>query len=472
MRFDEILDRASQAPETRGNTLGDGRLSCRYGEVPAFLDLIDRFLDAHGVTRESCVAVECPNVLPGALLFLSLLRRGSSFVIAPSTVNQSETKPVPHFCRFKLTVSSAIGAARESDFDPTSVLTVETNSGFGGQVVSPAKLYLRTSGSMGVSKIVVHDHGKLIGNAGNVVAKYGFSPESRATIPVPIAHMYGFGAEFLPAVLVGASIDLQEKTNLLKYLDREKRFRPTIAFATPAICEMLAGGYKSPRTGYQVFVTSGQRIGEQLFRRFDPLVGGRLVNQYGSTEMGAVAACAASDGVDDKASTIGSAMSGVELRIDNGVLFCRHPYGFEGYLDENGAWLHRETPGEWYRSGDLAELTPSGRIAVTGRADASLNRSGYLVILSDIERMMEKLEAIGQVAVVPGQGETKQGQRIVAFCVLNPGSTVDGADLRKLCHDLLPHYAIPDEVRVMSSLPLLETGKFDRRALAGLTVQS
>jgi acyl-coenzyme A synthetase/AMP-(fatty) acid ligase len=280
--------------------------------------------------------------------------------------------------------------------------------------------------------------------------------------------MYGFGAEFLPAILAGASIDLQDKTNLLKYLDREKRFRPNLVFATPAICEMLLKGFKTPRTGYQVFVTSGQRISEEMLRAFDPLVGGKLVNQYGSTEMGATAACDTGDPLDDRATTIGAPMGGVELRIENGVLFCRHPYGFEGYLNEDGDWLHREPPGGWYGTGDLAERLSGGRIAVLGRADASVNRSGYLVLLADIERMMEKLEPTGEVAVVPGKGETKQGQRIVAFCVPRGGAVVDGAEVRRLCLDLLPHYAIPDEVRVLETLPLLESGKIDRQALAGL----
>jgi acyl-coenzyme A synthetase/AMP-(fatty) acid ligase len=122
-----------------------------------------------------------------------------------------------------------------------------------------------------------------MGNAANCVRKYEFRAGSRCVIPVPIAHMYGFGAEFLPAIQVGASIDLQDKTNVLKYLDREKRFQPTIAFVTPAICEMLLKGYKTARTNYEVIVTSGQRISEETFAAFDRMIGGRLINQYGRT---------------------------------------------------------------------------------------------------------------------------------------------------------------------------------------------
>jgi acyl-coenzyme A synthetase/AMP-(fatty) acid ligase len=445
------------------NTIGDGRSTCRYADAPALFERIGGFLAEHGVGPETCVAVECPNTLPGALTLLTLFQSGNSFIVAPPTVNQDETKPIPNFCQYRLTVLPGIAPA-----EPAGFLKIETNGRFNGLAISPGKLMLRTSGSMGASKIVVHSHQGMVGNALNVVKKYGLTAECRFAVPVPIAHMYGFGAEFLPAILVGASMDLQEKTNLLKYLDREKNFKPTVAFATPAICEMLRKGYKSPRSNYRVFVTSGQRIGEDLFRAFDPLVSGKLINQYGSTEMGATSACVTTDSLDTRATTIGAPLDGVELRIDEGQLYCRHPHGFEGYLDEDGNWLHREAPGGWYRTGDLAVCNESGQTAVLGRADASVNRSGYLVLLSDIERVMEKLDAAGEVAVVPGRGETKQGQRIVAFCVLRTGQIHDGAGIRQRCFDVLPHYAIPDEVRVLERLPLLASGKVDRQALSGL----
>jgi acyl-coenzyme A synthetase/AMP-(fatty) acid ligase len=329
---------------------------------------------------------------------------------------------------------------------------------------------------MGASKIVVHNHQGLLGNAQNCALKYGFNAESRALIPVPVAHMYGFGAEFLPAVMTGAAIDLLEKTNLFKYLDREKQFRPTIVFGTPTICEMLLKGYKTARSCYKVFVTSGQRISDEIFRAFDPCVNGRLINQYGSTELGATAACSPGDPLDDRATTIGKPMRGVELRLgsreDNtgrrsspGELYCRHPYGFEGYVDEDGEWLQQVSPDGWYRTGDLATAKPGGSLSVTGRADASVNRRGYLVLLSDIERVMEKLGSLSEVVVVAGKDDSGQGQKIAAFCVPRPTAILDASEIRRHCFDLLPHYAIPDEVHVTATLPVLPSGKVDRQTL-------
>jgi acyl-CoA synthetase (AMP-forming)/AMP-acid ligase II len=56
--------------------------------------------------------------------------------------------------------------------------------------------------------MAAHLHTKLMGNAFNCVERLGLTSEDRIAIPVPIFHMYGLAAAFLPRVVVGTSIDL------------------------------------------------------------------------------------------------------------------------------------------------------------------------------------------------------------------------------------------------------------------------
>lgn len=465
MEFAAVIEDAAGSRAAEKNFITDGGSVCAYPDLPGQLDRIAGFLKAREIDNREAIAVECLNSVPGVLLLCALLRGGYSFLLIPPAAGA--WKPVPRFCRFRLTV---LPAPLGDSWTPEAVFQIQANPDYAARSVPGARLMLRTSGSMGASKIAVHAHSGLMGNAGNCVQKYGFSAESRVAIPVPVAHMYGFGAALLPALLAGASIDLQHNTNLLKYLDREKHFRPTIALATPAVCGMLAKGYKAPRNCYRVFVTSGQNIEERLFRTFDALIGGRLINQYGSTEMGAISACGLDDSLEVRASSIGGPMPGVSLRVDgeanSGQLYCRHPYGFEGYLDEDGAWLMRPEPGSWYGTGDIAALRDDGRLAVLGRAGDAVNRRGYLVTLAEIERTMAALDPVSEVAVVGDARENSQGQRVSAFCVLRSGFALDGEQLRQQCRQALPNYAIPDEVHIVAALPLLSSGKTDRQRLA------
>lgn len=463
MTLSGLLGAHASDPKTSGNIVTDGTFTVTYREIGGLLDETSTALSASGLRPSDCLSVECANSVAAGVLLLTLMRDGYSFVLVPPAIN-SDIKPTPLFCRYTISVGADAAPSPASAF-----MAVAPNPAWNGRSVPAAKLLLRTSGSMGASKIVVHAHDMLMGNAANCVRKYGFHAESRCAIPVPIAHMYGFAAEFLPAIQVGASIDIQDKTNLLKYLDREKKFQPTIAFVTPAICEMLLKGYKTPRDKYHVIVTSGQRIGEETFAAFDRMVNGRLINQYGSSEMGATAACDPGDAFEQRQLGIGKPMHGVEMRIgdgDPGELYVRHPYGYDGYLDETGAWIRQVEAGEWYRTGDLARADDNGAIKVLGRAGTSVNRDGYLVLLEDVERIVEQVPVVAQAVVTLAPGASVRGERIAAFCTLKEDTGIDGAALRSLCFDRMPRHALPDEFHILETLPLLASGKVDRRSLA------
>ena len=462
MTFAQSLNDAAADPRCRDNLLSDGTHSVAYHELNALLDEVHRALARQSVQRGDCLAVTSANSVAGAVFLLALIREGYSFVLTPPSVN-ADVKPIPAFCRFNVAIEYG-SAPRPAD----QFLTIQPNPAWNGRSVPAGKLLLRTSGSIGASKIVVHDHAALIGNAANCVRKYGFEAESRCAIPVPIAHMYGFGAVFLPAVQVGASIELMHNTNAIAYLDRERRFQPTIAFVTPTICTMLMKVYKSPRTHYDVVVTSGQRIGEDLFLAFDEMVGGRLINQYGSTEMGATSACNPGDDAGLRSQTIGTPMADVQLRIadgEPGELMVLHPFGYDGYLSESGDWIARVEAGTWYSTGDLATQDAGGAIKILGRAGASVNRDGHLILLEDIERACEKLAGIAQIAVAAVPGFAARGERIAMFCVASDGDVLEPTNLRNRCIGLLPRYAMPDDIHVRDHLPMLASGKVDRRSL-------
>ncbi len=477
MNFANLINEISRSSESQENFLTDSKLTCRYPEIPNLIEKIDHYLAHHGIATGDCLAIECINSVPSAVLLIYLLTKRIGFMLLPPSENADKSsvlKPIPRFCQFRLTVlpllekEDADWMLHLDKFIRVEPRKLDANNEALTRIDTEDRLFVRTSGSMGEAKIVVYDQTRVLSSAYNCVNKYQFTAEDRMAIPVPIFHMYGFGAEFLPALLVGGSIDLQENSNLLKYLDRERRFLPTIAFITPNLCEMLIRGWKKPRP-YKVIVTSGQRIREDLFRAFDPLCGNRLVNQYGSTEMGPIAACNPSDSLDLRTRSIGSPMNGVELRIettddttDSGELYCRHPYAFEGYMNESGQWLAKAQ--EWHRTGDLAK-TDQDTLIVTGRADSSINRSGYLILLADIEKALETLDDVVQAVVVPIQAENIQGQSLVAFCVKMPNAPVTDQHIRTASAKILPKYAVPDSVVLLDALPLLPSGKADQQAL-------
>jgi len=461
--------------------LTDGQATCHYAELPALIARTDHFLSNQGIEPGDTLGLECLNTLAGAVTLLALLATGRNFFLMSGSGNdnpakpEQDLKPPAGFCRYRLVVVRDKAMANPV-FDPVDYLEVRPNEHFRGPMsAEPADgpsshLYLRTSGSMGPSRIVVHAHDKLLANAGNCVERFGLESRDRIMIPLPIFHLYGLGAGLLPGILAGAHLCLEDNCNILRYLEAERRFEPDVAFLNPQLCEMLLR-FRRRDTRYRKVITSTQRMPEDLFFRFEARFG-TLVSLYGSTEMGAVAAHRFDAPLEQRVSSLGPPMSAVDLRRASSEavseLLCQHPCGYMGYVDDNGQWLHRAVANEAYHTGELVAVDANGHYTVNGRVNDSVNRSGYLIYLSDVEKMMESLPEIRQVVVVASdQADTHhRGSILVAFCTIEPGfEDIQASDLRSRCFNLLPRHSIPDRIVLSARIPLLPSGKVDRQAL-------
>ncbi|MDD5033395.1 MAG: class I adenylate-forming enzyme family protein, partial [Methylococcaceae bacterium] len=221
---------------------------------------------------------------------------------------------------------------------------------------------------------------------------------------------------------------------------------------------------------YRLTVMAGDRMREQVFDRYEGLFG-CLVQLYGSTEMGAIAVSNPEDPRPLREQTVGKPLSNVQLRLDKtageqelGELWCRHAHGSSGYVDDGGRPVVHTELGGWYPTRDLGRIRPDGLLQVLGRMDHSVNRSGLLVLFTDVEKALATIDGVESAAVV-ASGESQYGKGLVAFCVLRPGGSLTGSEIRSISFARLPKRAIPDVVRVIPALPLLPNGKLDRQAL-------
>lgn len=453
----------------RANTLTDGRLSCSWQDILDILEDLSIFFAQRQINITDCIALECENSLPSALTLLYLLQKGHSFLLLPQT---TEPSSIPSFCRYRIipTLEKEGKIDDLNKFD--SWLKIYKNKQWQPINDGGKKLYLRTSGSTGIPKIAVHSHAKVLENALNCVERLKLTSNDRVAIPVPIYHMYGLGAAFLPSVAVGASIDLQKGANLLRYLQREKDFEPNVAFMTPSFCETLIKGRKSARE-YRLTVVAGDLLKEETFAKYEHNFG-CLVKLYGSTEMGVIAAGSPEAAKELRCQTIGLPMLGVKLRMENqsldsqiegvGEIWCQHPSSFDGYVDTAGKPIVSTDRDGWLATKDLGKLHLDGYLEVWGRCDRSINRDGLLVVFSDIEKKMETISGIDAV-VVESYGNSKRGKGLVAFCVLSQGENLSEKAIRGSCFDIIPRRAIPDQVFIIKALPMLANGKVDHQQL-------
>lgn len=474
-----------QAAARANGTLSDEQSSLRYADAAQAITAIQAALAAAGVARNDCVTAELTNDLHGALLMLALLDAGLAFVPVPprGAEARSTAKDIdlPTFSRWRASTSANSARTPRSidglSIDPDPLYRQPATSLSPDDPAAPSS-YWNTSGSLGAPKLVVKRHDRLVANGAAVGSAFGLLPSDRISLPIPICHRFGSGM-LLAGIAAGASIELQQRSNLLRFLEREDAFGPTVAFFTPLQCESLIRARRRPRP-YRLSVCGGDCIAAESARRFEALHG-PLTISYGSTEFGSVAVTGGD--ATDEARRQGEMLPlpGIELRIEpvanederrestGGVLHLRGPHGFDGYVTQHGTPIaHRSLLADrWFRTGDIAAGTDGGCLRVLGRHDLSINRNGLLLPLADVESRAREVGAIGEAVAVAG-GNTLRGRELVLFCTVVPGHAGSESAVRSACAERLPDYAVPDRVKILSDLPRLASGKPDRRALAAL----
>ncbi|HEV2148770.1 MAG TPA: amino acid adenylation domain-containing protein, partial [Longimicrobiaceae bacterium] len=143
-----------------------------------------------------------------------------------------------------------------------------------------------------------------------------------------------------------------------------------------------------------------------------------------------------------------------------------------GYLGRPGLTAERFLPDPFspepgarmYRTGDRARWRDDGTLEFLGRVDDQVKIRGFRVEPGEIEAVLQRHPAVARAAVVPHAGASGEA-RLAGYLLPRPGSGLDPAALRAHLREHLPEYMVPSTLVVLEELPLLSSGKVDRRAL-------
>lgn len=164
------------------------------------------------------------------------------------------------------------------------------------------------------------------------------------------------------------------------------------------------------------------------------------------------------------------------------VLDARHqpvPVGVTGELYIGGAGLargylnrpdltaerflpHRFEPGQRvYATGDLVRWLPDGQLEYVGRSDFQVKIRGIRIELGEIEAALNALPAVQQ-AVVMAREDHPGHKQLVAYVVAPATETTE---LRQALEQQLPQALVPTAFVKLDRIPMLPSGKADRRQL-------
>ncbi|MFK0250328.1 Pls/PosA family non-ribosomal peptide synthetase [Amycolatopsis azurea] len=339
----------------------------------------------------------------------------------------------------------------------------------------PSAYIIYTSGSSGRPKGVEVAH-RSIRNFLDVVPElYDVRPDDRVYQGMTISFDFSI-EEIWPTWAVGATLvagptdSRRLGAELAEFLQDT---RVTVLYCVPTLLATIPHDLPLVRS----LLVGGEACPRQLVDRWAS-PGRRILNTYGPTEATVTATwCELLPG---RPVTIGVPVPtySVVLLDDN-----RHPVldgeigeiciggpgvakGYVGRPELTADKFFRHINGErLYRTGDLGRWCDDGQIEYLGRADAEVKIRGHRVDLGEIESVLLAEPAVSaaaaaMIAVTPGSPE------LVGYVV----STSDMEDvlfwrLRESLRERVPAYMMPRFFMRLPALPMMPSGKVDRREL-------
>ena len=351
-----------------------------------------------------------------------------------------------------------------------------------------------TSGSTGVPNAVGVSHRSLAHYAEFASERFELAPGDR---PLQFASIsFDISVEEIFSCLVsGATLVLRTEpmgSSVDHFLAKCAELQVTVANLPTAywheLTDELSGRPTRLPESVRLVIAGGDKMLPDRLRAWRERVGEtvQLLNGYGPTEATVVATFSdltPRGGVELSEVSVGRPIHRVQTFVvdDQCSLL---PLEVAGELCIGGAGLARgylsrpdltaekfvpspfgEEPGaRLYRTGDRARIRRDANIDILGRVDHQVKIRGYRVELSEIESALTRHPAIRRAAVATRPSRSG-GMQLVAYLEWDTRHPWSTSEMRAFLKERLADYMVPAAFVRVEALPLLPSGKTDRRAL-------
>jgi fatty-acyl-CoA synthase len=369
----------------------------------------------------------------------------------------------------------------------TDVAQLESSGDLSGPLPAvgadaPANI-LYTSGTTALPKGVVLHHGKLIENGYAIGERQHLRADDILWAAIPMFFSFFSANALLATTTHFGSIVVQERFDAAQGLDLIERSRCTIYYGMPNMTQALieeqgrrARDVSSLRTG----LTIGSA---EMMRLTANLVPG-ICNLYGLTETyGNCAVCDSDEPLELRMTTQGKLLPNFTAKVIDpetaeplvpgtpGQL-CVKGNVTSGYFRAPDLTAAAFDADGYFLTGDLGSIDADGRVHYLGRMKELIKTGGINVSPLQIEGALLLHPSVRQAHAV-GVPDAAKDEIPVAFVEIDPDRPVSVDDLVRHCRGLLPAYAVPREIRLISEadLPRTASGKVQKRELVERVVK-
>jgi acyl-CoA synthetase (AMP-forming)/AMP-acid ligase II len=352
---------------------------------------------------------------------------------------------------------------------------------------------VHTSGTTGKAKAIPLRHGALMMSVADFAIEIGDQVAGSHHLQIlPLFHLGGFG-QCLQALLTAGTVYIHTAFSPPAVIDAIERDRIEFFTAGPSLIDMLVAEIRrrgGPGPGgpdlsslREIAYGTAPITPSSLAAALEAF-GCRFRQIYGNTESQSMISLLAPEDHQPghpRLASAGRISFGWEVRIVDpddsddpegadlaadtpGELLIRGECLFSGYWRDPEATAAAFATGGWYRTGDIASLTPDGYLYIRDRAKDMIISGGENIYPAEVEAVLARHPAVAEAAVV-GRPDPTWGEAVHAVIIPVAGAEASPEDVVAWCRDQLAHFKCPKTAEFTGSLPRTTTGKVLKREL-------
>lgn len=486
--------RAAQTPEAVALVERDRRIT--YAELDRRAGLLAGRLLNHGVEPDTLVGMGIRQSIEMVIAIYGILKAGGAFLPLDPAYPKERLSVMLQDSGVSIIVTRSLDASRLPDgpFEKIEVdepSLAETPESSPGVPVLSCNLAccLYTSGSTGMPKGVLIEHGALVQNALSMASLYDLTASDRVLLFASMNYVAALEQLFMP-LITGASVVIREAEiwNAVSFPEKMRKYGITCADLSPEYWHTLLKAWKDrPELvndmPLRLVILGGDAVrveSVELWRQTLPSV--RLMNAYGMTETPVTSTLyeILLEG-DLQRVPVGLPTPGKTVHIldeflrpvsdgKTGEIVVGGKGLARGYLNRPDLTAERfisAPSGRMYRTGDMGRRLPNGIIEHMGRMDRQEQIRGFRVELDEVELTLRQYPGVCEAAVITHG--TGAGKKLIGYVVPDAPELKDFDRLIPECREFLtgklPGHMLPDRLIVLDAMPLTPNGKTDRMSL-------
>jgi crotonobetaine/carnitine-CoA ligase len=333
-------------------------------------------------------------------------------------------------------------------------------------------LLLYTSGTTGRSKAAMISHRFVLRQAQVMIDGLGLRHDDVLYCPYPMFHLDAAVLTIAPALMLRGAAAIGERFSVSRYWDEVRALKATVFDFMGATLTML---WKQPASARDRDHPARLGWGVPLpawAPEFEARFGCRLVEMYGSTEVGGIMYSPLDQ--PRRMGSCGKVNGPWEARL----------------LDEQGFEVQIGTPGElvvrplepsvitdgyygmpeatlaafrnlWFHTGDLLRHDEDGYFYFVGRRKDIVRRRGENISAAEVETLIAAHPDVLECAVYGVPSEMTE-EEVMACVVLRPDRALTPRELTDWCTTQMARFMVPRYFRFLPALPKTPTDKVEK----------